>query len=78
MRHIQELSSFFLIHTERVELLKQIKKSVDPDDDVFLETAINGQATLLVSGDVPGLLKLKEIDGIPIVSAQKAIELLKF
>ena len=72
--HIQELSSFFLTKTDRVEILEKIEKSADPDDDMFLETAVNGKATLLVSGDIPGLLVLKEIEGIPIVTAREAIE----
>ena len=71
---LQGLSSFFLTQAERVEILEKVKKSADPDDDKFLETAVNGKATLLVSGDIPGLLTLKEIDGIPIVSAKEAVE----
>ncbi len=77
-QHIQELSSFFLTKADRVEILKKIKKSADPDDDMFLEAAVNGKATLLISGDILGLLVLKEISGIPIVTAKDAIGRLHF
>lgn len=77
-QHIQELSSFFLTKTDRVEILEKIKKSADPNDDMFLEAAVNGKATLLISGDIPGLLVLKEIAGIPIVTARDAIGRLHF
>lgn len=77
-QHIQELSSFFLTKTDRVEILEKIKKSADPNDDMFLEAAVNGKATLLISGDIPALLVLKEIAGIPIVTARDAIGRLHF
>ena len=75
--HVRDLSSFLLTLTERVELLTEIKKSPDPDDDKFLSTAISGKADLLITGDKEDLLALKEIDGIPIVSAREALKLLK-
>ncbi len=76
--HVRDLSSFLLTLTERVELLIEIKKSPDPDDDKFLSTAVNGKADLLITGDKEDLLVLKAIGGIPIVTARAALELLKF
>ena len=61
-----------------MELLIEIKKSPDPDDDKFLSTAVNGKADLLITGDKEDLLVLKAIGGIPIVTARAALELLKF
>ncbi len=49
VEHVRDLSSFLLTLTERVELLIEIKKSPDPDDDKFLSTAVNGKADLLIS-----------------------------
>ena len=39
----------------------------DPDDDKFLECAVEGGADVIVSGD-PHLLRLREFEGIPISS----------
>jgi predicted nucleic acid-binding protein len=41
--------------TERVELASTIRLRHDPDDDVFLETAVDGRAALPVAGDKAGL-----------------------
>jgi len=54
--------------------LKVIKQ--DPDDDVILATAYDGNADYIVSGD-KHLLKLKEFRGIKIVSASEMLDLLK-
>jgi predicted nucleic acid-binding protein len=47
--------------------------SPDPDDDVFLNTAVDGRATLLVTGDKTDLLALRTVERIPIVSAREAV-----
>lgn len=70
---IADIAAYLLHHTERVELLSSIKLSPDPDDDVFLETAVDGRATQLVTGDKADLLSLREIEGIPIVSASEVV-----
>jgi predicted nucleic acid-binding protein len=44
-----------------------------PDDDVFLNTAVDGRATLLITGDRTDLLALRSIEGIAIVSAREAL-----
>jgi predicted nucleic acid-binding protein len=44
----------------------------------ILNTAADGRATLLVSGDKTDLLALKMVEGIPIVSAREAAERLGF
>jgi predicted nucleic acid-binding protein len=58
----------------RVELRSQIRMSPDPDDDVFLNTAVDGRATLLVRGDQTTCWRCGESRGIPIVSAREAAE----
>lgn len=73
----RDIAAYLIYWTERVEIVSQIKKSRDPDDNIFLETAVDGNATLLVTGDIKDLLHLGEIQGIPIVSALKAVELLR-
>jgi uncharacterized protein len=70
---IADIAAYLLYHTERVELVSTIKLSPDPEDDVFLETAVDGRATLLVTGDKADLLSLRAIQGIPIVSAREAL-----
>jgi predicted nucleic acid-binding protein len=51
--------------------------SPDPDDDKFLQTAIDGAATLLVTGDKTDLLALEEVEDIPIVTASEAVARLR-
>lgn len=53
---------------EVVQIVERIAVCRDPDDDKFLELAINGRADLIVSGDAD-LLALDEVRGIAIVSA---------
>lgn len=43
-----------------------IRRSRDPDDDKFLDCAVEGHATCLVTAD-HDLLSLREIEGIPIM-----------
>ena len=70
---IADIAAYLVYQTERVELQSRIRMSPDPDDDVFLNTAVDGRATLLVTGDKTGLLALRSIEGIPIVSAREAV-----
>lgn len=71
---VADIAAYLVYQTERVELRSQIKVSADPDDDVFLSTAVDGRATLLVTGDKTGLLVLRKVESIPIVSAREAME----
>lgn len=70
---IVDIAAYLLHFTERVDLVSMINLSPDPDDDMFLETAVDGNATLLVTGDKVGLLSLRFIQDIPIVSASDAV-----
>lgn len=71
---VADIAAYLVYQTERVELRSRIRMSADPDDDVFLDTAVDGRATLLVTGDKTGLLALRKVDGIPIVSPREALE----
>jgi putative PIN family toxin of toxin-antitoxin system len=70
---IADISAYLVYQTERVELVSKIEMSPDPDDDVFLGTAVDGSATLLVTGDKTDLLSLRVVESIPIVSAKEAV-----
>jgi putative PIN family toxin of toxin-antitoxin system len=70
---VADIAAYLLHHTERVELISTIRLSADPDDDVFLETAVDGNVSLLVSGDKVDLLSLRLVQGVPIVSATEAV-----
>jgi putative PIN family toxin of toxin-antitoxin system len=52
---------------ELVEILQSIRALRDPDDDKFLEVAVNGRADVLVSGDAD-LLELNPFRGIAILT----------
>lgn len=75
---VADIAAYLIYQTERVELQSRIRMSPDPDDDVFLNTAVDGRATLLISGDKTDMLALRLIEGIPIVSAREAVERLGF
>ena len=70
---VADIAAYLIYQTEQVELVSKIKLSRDPADDVFLETAVDGSANLLVTGDKTDLLSLREIEGIPIISAFEAV-----
>jgi hypothetical protein len=75
---IADIAAYLVYQTERVELQSRIRMSPDPDDDVFLNTAVDGRATLLVTGDKTNLLALRTVESIPIVSAREALFRLEF
>ena len=52
-----------------VEIIETINDCRDPKDNKFLEVAVNGQATCIVSGD-EDLLVLNPFRDIPILSPQ--------
>jgi putative PIN family toxin of toxin-antitoxin system len=74
---VADIAAYLVYQTERVELRSRIRMSPDPDDDMFLNTAVDGRATLLVTGDKTDLLALRRVDGVPIVSAREAVERLE-
>lgn len=53
---------------ELVTINERVAACRDPDDDKFLELAINGNADVIVSGDAD-LLALDTFRGIPIITA---------
>ena len=61
-------------HAEIVSNLPDIHLSPDPDDDMIIATAIAGKADYIISGDKRDMLSLKEVQGIPIITARQAVE----
>jgi uncharacterized protein len=53
---------------ELVTITERVAACRDPDDDKFLELAVNGNADAIISGDAD-LLVLDTFRGIPIVTA---------
>ena len=62
--------------TERVGDLPTVTLSRDPDDDLILATAVAGRVDALVTGDRRDLLALESVEGIPIVSPRRFLDLL--
>ena len=52
-----------------VEIVEMVTDCRDPKDNKFLEVAVNGHATVLVSGD-DDLLALHPFRGIPVLTPQ--------
>ncbi len=62
---------------ENVHVTSNLKvASSDPDDDMLINTAHDGNADYIVSGD-HDLLDLKEFEGIKIVSVNRMLKILE-
>ena len=48
--------------------------SPDPNDNPILAAAIAGKVNLIVSGDKKHMLALREVQGIPVMTAREAAE----
>jgi putative PIN family toxin of toxin-antitoxin system len=66
--------SGFVKTVQFVEIQETVKICRDPKDDKYLELAVNGKATCLISGDAD-LLILNPFKGIPILTIQSFLEL---
>ncbi len=64
---ILELATF-VKPVEKIDVIKN-----DPDDNVILEAAVEGNVDYIVSGD-PDLLEVKEFRGIKIITAKQFLE----
>jgi len=62
----EDFVSFFHEFAEPVEIRSQFAISDDPNDDKFLDLAVDGAADFLISGD-DHLLRLHSVRGIPIL-----------
>ncbi len=70
---IADIAAYLVYQTQRIEIVSKIALSHHPDDNVFLETAVDGRADFLGTGDKADLLSLRAVEGIPIVSASEAV-----
>jgi len=61
-----------MVPAEMLPKLRAVK--ADPDDDLFLATALAGGAQILVSGDRRHLLSLHEYAGVRIIGAAAFLE----
>jgi len=81
-RYIKPIEASLLLEnidsmTQIVEVKKPRSESPDPDDNWILATAVSGEADLLVTGDKNDLLHLKQVEGVRIVNARKALKLIQ-
>jgi predicted nucleic acid-binding protein len=68
-REEREQFLIMLLHeTEAVEIIEEVQACRDPKDDKFLELAVNGQASYIVTGD-RDLLVLNPFRGISILQS---------
>ena len=69
--------SVALVSSSDVKMIKSNFKVVkeDPDDDVIINTAYDGNANYIVSGD-DDLLRIKEFKGIQIIKVADMLKLL--
>ena len=64
----------FKLESEETEIVKMIKECRDPKDDKFLEVAINGNATHIITRD-KDLLELHPFQGVDIITATQFLEI---
>lgn len=64
-----EILTSLISHMEIIETVSCVEASRDPDDDKFIECALDAKALYIVSGD-NDLLVLKEYGGVRIVTAK--------
>lgn len=58
-----------------VNALNEVSYSPDKADNMIIATAIAGNADYIVTGDKRDLLVLKEVAGIPIITARQALSM---
>ena len=64
-----------MVGAESVAIIERIAECRDPKDDKFLELAVYGSASCLITGD-EDLLVLHPFRGIPILSAAQFLEMI--
>ena len=74
-----QIARFLTIYTRRCEVVDLDRRvdavDADPDDNVVLDTAVNGRAAFIVTGD-KHLLELVEFEGIRIITVDAALKIL--
>ena len=73
---IEDRQDFFRVFgrvVEKVHIIRSIRVCRDPKDNKFLELAIDGRATCVITGD-QDLLTLHPFNSIPIITPQSYIE----
>ncbi|NEP38281.1 MAG: putative toxin-antitoxin system toxin component, PIN family [Okeania sp. SIO2G4] len=64
------------LESEQILVSEIVNKCRDPKDDKFLDVAVNGQATHIITGD-KDLLELNPFQGIPILTPKQFLEFIK-
>ena len=73
----QELVRGLRTEAEQVDADRiEVTHSPNPDDNRILAIALAGQADYVVSGDRADMLSLGEVEGIPVMTARQAVEIL--
>jgi uncharacterized protein len=74
-----QIATFLTIYARGSEVVDMTRRvdavDADPDDNVVLGTAVNGEAAFIVTGD-RHLLELEEFEGIRIITVDAALKIL--
>ncbi|MCI0526560.1 MAG: putative toxin-antitoxin system toxin component, PIN family [Nitrospira sp.] len=73
---IFDIGAILYTQATLVEPKQRVKVSRDPKDNKFLEAALQGKVTYLVTGDKRDLLVLQEYKGIRIVTPAQFIQVI--
>lgn len=63
----REFVAFIYATVQMIDVRRSVRACRDPNDDKFLDVAVNGRAQFVVTGDAD-LLALDPFEGIPIVT----------
>lgn len=67
---VETVLRFLVTRGELVEPRIEIRRCLDPRDDMFLEAAVSASADRLVTGD-KDLLEMESVEGVTIVTARQ-------
>jgi len=70
---VETFLRLLVLRAELIEPSSEVRRCRDPNDDKFLEAAVDGHAARIVSGDAD-LLALDSIEGIAIVDPASFLE----
>ena len=70
---VETFLSFLVLRAELVDVRSEIRLCRDPQDDKFLQAAVDGGADRLVSGD-SDLLAVGSIEGVAIVDSASFLD----
>ena len=68
---VEDNLDFYRLPSVHIQIIGEIKGSIDPDDDFILECAVRSKARVIISNDLKHLVRMKHFEGIPILTPRQ-------